>query len=230
MDRAFAAELARLSALSYEAPETVAARLAPLAPWPFARAGTDGFIVELLRATVVVFRGTQVTADWSWRDIFTNFRLGMTPWSAGGLAHAGYAAALLEVWPDIAAELAHRSRPFVFTGHSLGGALATLAGTLEPTAAAVYTFGAPRAGDRALADVPRAPLYRIVHGIDIAPRFPTVLRGYRHHGRRWKLARSGALYPSKASWLSAAPWPGLIGVADHRIGEYARKLAGALVF
>ncbi|KAH7708821.1 Protein F25A2.1, partial [Aphelenchoides avenae] len=78
------------------------------------------------------------------------------------------------------------------TGHSLGGALASLAaGSLAqqgiyPSAnIRLYTFGQPRTGNVAYAQaiehlVPEA--YRVVHSHDIVPHVPPQgFEGYRHH-------------------------------------------------
>ncbi len=109
----------------------------------------------------------------------------------------------------------------------MGGALATLASTLAPGPSATYTFGAPRVGDRAFAGALRN-LVRIVHADDLAPRYPLPL-GYRHGGRVWHLSAAGKLTPGQPpGWHLRIPLTldGLAkAVRDHRIGDYARKLA-----
>jgi hypothetical protein len=68
-----------------------------------------------------------------------------------------------------------------FTGHSLGGALATLAAGRYERAPEVYTFGAPRVGDGEYVESLDTPVYRIVNGRDVVPKLP--VRGpYRHAG------------------------------------------------
>jgi len=75
--------------------------------------------------------------------------------------------------------------PLYFTGHSLGGALATLAAykalvyrSNGVNIAALYTFGSPRTVQRPLADVINNnkgfenKLFRIVNYIDLVPRLP----------------------------------------------------------
>ncbi len=56
------------------------------------------------------------------------------------------------------------SRRVWFTGHSLGGALATLAAGRYERAPEVYTFGAPRVGDGEHVKSLDTPVYRFVNG------------------------------------------------------------------
>lgn len=89
------------------------------------------------------------------------------------------------LWDEL---LEWESRLYI-TGHSLGGALATmlaaaLAHKLWPEPV-VYTFGAPRVGNRgfaALYDYKIPKTFRYVHGTDLIPRVPWQLGRYRHCG------------------------------------------------
>lgn len=83
--------------------------------------------------------------------------------------------------------------PLYFTGHSLGGALATLAAYRATTykssvdIAALYTFGSPRTAQYPLAEAINTELsgrlYRVVNYIDVVPRLPPripVILGFHH--------------------------------------------------
>ena len=94
----------------------------------------------------LVFRGT----SGRWSNWMANLNMVMCPWPSGGAVHRGFRNSLLRIWDSIAPVLEQIQRPLFFTGHSLGGALATLAASLRPPRA-VYTFGAPRIGDAAFA-------------------------------------------------------------------------------
>ncbi len=124
---------------------------------------------------VLAFRGTQQVKDW-----MTNLDAATTPVSSAdgatlGHVHKGFNAAFLSVRERIDELLeGDEDLPLFITGHSLGGALATLATWYRPgdSLAACYTFGAPRVGDTGLMDRFRTPIYRIVNGVDPVPFVP----------------------------------------------------------
>eukprot|EP01064_Diplonema_japonicum_P027799 TRINITY_DN4102_c0_g1_i1.p1 TRINITY_DN4102_c0_g1~~TRINITY_DN4102_c0_g1_i1.p1 ORF type:complete len:397 (+),score=54.95 TRINITY_DN4102_c0_g1_i1:88-1191(+) len=114
----------------------------------------------------------------------------------------------------------HDIKRVVVTGHSLGGALATLYGVhlkkslkkfgVCPTSVdfKVITFGSPRVGDRDFAlhtndvltrgGVPGYEHLRWVHESDIVPRVPGAwLSGYVHTGRYLYLCDSGEVHVSE---------------------------------
>lgn len=118
---------------------------------------------------VLAFRGTQQVTDW-----MTNLNAATTPVSSSGgetlgNVHRGFNEAFLSVHDQIDPLLEGDDElPLFITGHSLGGALATLATWYlkGDNLAACYTFGAPRVGDTGLMDRFRTPIYRIVNGVD----------------------------------------------------------------
>lgn len=73
----------------------------------------------------------------------------------------------------------------VFTGHSMGGALATLAAhdLCDTHSVACVTFGAPRVGNWSFARTFRGwgeRMRRVVHRSDLIPSLPPVWWGYAH--------------------------------------------------
>ena len=86
-------------------------------------------------------------------DWITDF----TPQRTVSDLHKGFEDAVTTVWPLVEAAIKNRpadQKKLFFTGHSLGGALATIAAAraaLDPetVATAVYTFGGPRVGGSA---------------------------------------------------------------------------------
>jgi len=124
-------------------------------------AGENGY-------AALVFRGT-VGRLASWLG---NLDMAMTPWPRGGRVHRGFNTMLMELWDEISKALDAVHVPLFYTGHSLGGALATLAASLRPPQA-VYTFGAPRVGDAAFAEtLAGMPLYHVCNPKDIVTALP----------------------------------------------------------
>eukprot|EP00898_Chlorokybus_atmophyticus_P000968 jgi/Chlat1/1872/Chrsp141S02177 len=111
--------------------------------------------------------------------------------------HTGFCGA----WQSVAAQVLNvveteqRSKrlPVLVCGHSLGGALAMLCAydlrmhaSVLPGELFVYTFGAPRVGNLALAAqynslVPNT--FRLVHARDTVTKVPLVVFGFKHAGR-----------------------------------------------
>ena len=148
-------------------------------------AGTDtqGYVAvrrtdDSLGMAVVAFRGTQQIRDW-----LTNLDAATAPLKSDdpenmqllANVHKGFNAALRSVYDQIEEHLeGNHDLPLYITGHSLGGALASLATWYlgGEKLAACYTFGAPRSGDDGLTDRFRTPIYRIVNGADPVPFVP----------------------------------------------------------
>lgn len=116
---------------------------------------------------VLVFRGTSGFEGW-----FSNLNALQSPWSEGGMVHTGFRNDFSKLWEDIGSALSERNLPVFYTGHSLGGAFATLAASKRKPDA-VYTFGSPRVGDAVFAEsVKDIPIYRIVNNRDIVATVP----------------------------------------------------------
>lgn len=116
----------------------------------------------------LVFRGT-VGRLASWLG---NLDMAMTPWRRGGRVHRGFNTMLMELRDEISEALDEVHAPLFYTGHSLGGALATLAASLRPPRA-VYTFGAPRIGDAAFSEtLAGMPIYHVCNPKDIVTALP----------------------------------------------------------
>jgi len=104
----------------------------------------------------------------------------------GGKVHEGFLEELRAVQAKVVLELfknGGRAKPVYVTGHSQGGAEAALATRALQAGGfnvvETYTFGAPRAGDKAFVDsVPVSlPVHRIEFGDDIVPHVPPLLPG-----------------------------------------------------
>jgi len=156
---------------------------------------TQALLVEWPRApawAALVFRGTeQGVADW-----ITNLGVVKKQWEqTPARVHGGFLRALDSIWDSVAPELERLTVPLFITGHSLGGALATLA-SVRRRAAAVYTFGSPRVGDKAFAALcDGLPICRVVDDRDTVATVPPAWFGFQHFGAPLVLREGGVEEP-----------------------------------
>ena len=159
---------------------------------------TQGFVAvrragDEMDMAVVSFRGTENVRDWE-----TNLHYSLTPVDIPrpatnesiGRVHQGFQDAFVSVRDQLERYLpCAAGLPVLITGHSLGGALATLAAAHLSGwgLAACYTFGAPRVGNKGFSSNLRTPVYRVVNPLDTVPLVPGWWRGYRHAGAEKKL-------------------------------------------
>jgi triacylglycerol lipase len=210
----------------------------------YSRPGTQCLVAAHEHFIAIVFRGSEIE---QFQDIFTDLNLPLREAPGGGRAHDGFLDALQndDCWKEVRHWLdeARNGRPVWFGGHSLGGALAILAaadacrGPHLPNA--VYTYGAPKVGDkdfvRSIAG--RFPIHQFVHEDDAVPRLPLrpsyepTTKGYWLHADG-DVDLSGP--PSSMSSLLSLllnpltpflkPTGAFKGVIDHSPKLYAVKL------
>ncbi|HET9766459.1 MAG TPA: hypothetical protein VFS60_06410 [Thermoanaerobaculia bacterium] len=193
-DDALCAEMARLAYVHDEAALRqflARARFELIAPIDVS--GSQAFVADDGAVRVVAFRGSQPDDP---SDIFADANFRLVPWESGGRVNDGFRAALEVIWSAIEPHLATPHR-LLYTGHSLGAALATLAASRLPPAA-IFTIGSPLVGDvdfgRTLAGVKH---HRYVDCCDLVTRVPpSELFDYRHTGERRFLDRQGTLRPA----------------------------------
>lgn len=137
--------------------------------------GTQALLFSFGRFIVLAFRGTEAT---SIKDIKSDLKAKNTQCETGGKIHIGFKEAFEQVALDIQARLdepEYKDKPLFITGHSLGGALATVAAkklSHKGGVAACYTFGSPRVGnDQWIAGI-KTPMYRIVNAADCVTMLP----------------------------------------------------------
>jgi hypothetical protein len=150
---------------------------------------TQGFVGATPQAVVLAFRGTEPDR---WTDWCTDLSSASNLW-LGCQVHTGFKSAHDAVAPaymSLIRKMRTAGQAIYCTGHSLGGALATLAGKvlatgteegedLKPTL--VVTFGAPKAGDERFTSTYGLKLLRFVHNEDIIPHVPP-LAPYEYGG------------------------------------------------
>lgn len=170
---------------------------------------TQGFAFATPDYVVIAFRGTEfprpttvLKSPSEIRDIVDDIqtdiqRLPPTKITHGSPVfefpvHPGFAAALQSIWAQVQDVIAHAvNKPIWLTGHSLGGAIASLlAYHIPERVAGLYTFGSPCVGNsefvKAFNTKKHLPekTYRYVHGNDaIANGLPLLGVDYLHVGQ-----------------------------------------------
>lgn len=131
------------------------------------------------KLTILAFRGTDADDP---TDLCADASVGLTEWKTAGKVHSGFAEALEDVRVDIQNALASVEGRLLFTGHSLGAAIATLLATVHQPSV-LYTFGSPRVGDHDFAtSLDDVRIRRYVNCCDLIPRMPPDELGYVQGG------------------------------------------------
>jgi hypothetical protein len=144
--------------------------------------------------TVVAFRGTQ-SGDIT--DVFTDAVFLKAPWDKGGQVHLGFR----EMLPDMEtlAHLIPDSKRVLYTGHSLGAALATLAAARHRPNH-LYTFGSPAVGDQKFAaSMVGVNHSRYVDCCDLVTRVPPAFARYVHVGELHYIDQYGKITRSPSN-------------------------------
>lgn len=185
-----------------------------------------GYVADDRRtgARVIVFRGTLQPVEW-----VRNIQAVQSPFDTGGGASAFVHSGFLQIYGSLEVEQGGTRRPLssalpdllgardtVFIGHSLGGALATLAGVdiarrapQRADSLHVTTFASPRVGNPGFAALAQSVgrIVRVCNVVDPVTEAPasTGATVYTHVGEVFK--------------VSSFDWPGL----DNSIGDLRRQ-------
>jgi predicted lipase len=160
-------------------------------------------VMEADGRAVIAFRGTLILSLHNWK---ANFEVG---WVGTPPRHHGFNRAWREMEPEVRAWLAqHQPKWITLTGHSLGGAIATVAAldlAKDWSIDEVVVFGCPRVGSdefaTAYSTASRASddrtigleaiTTRYVKTTDLVARIPWEALGYRHVGTCFYFNRQG---------------------------------------
>lgn len=180
--------------------------------WGFDRKSSQGMVVEHQNYLAMAFRGTDELSDW-----LDNIDIGKreTPM---GVFHEGFWEATEDIWRESyralrGAQQAQKARgepkrPIFITGHSLGGAMATVAVAKlmeeDIPFTAAYTFGQPRVVDRATGQrfnsECRDRYWRFCNDMDIVTRIPARIGGFTHVGSVVFMDHDGKIEAKLSRW------------------------------
>ncbi|WP_225446435.1 lipase family protein [Paenibacillus rhizovicinus] len=142
-----------------------------------------GFVLESDRGVILAFRGTVSPTDWI-TDMIAQ-QTAFKPISKNCMTHRGFTEVYMSARDAIYKLLNQTSadKPLFVTGHSLGGALATLASldiavNRKPVSLINYTFGAPRVGDPSFVRSYNAAVpisFRVQNEFDVVPHLPPLV-------------------------------------------------------
>ncbi len=210
-EQAILAECARLAyyraeshAKQYERLSAALAIVKLSAPVLFVNAETGtyafGTVDQKHEVATLAFRGTQPDEA---TDLGTDLTTAFVPWSLGvGEVHIGFSKAYKSVHQPITDWIGAlpKTCQLRISGHSLGGALGTLAASnFEPSL--LFTIGSPRVGnEKFAASLDNTKHYRYTNCCDVVTRVPPVLFGFKHAGIRHYIDRAGnvVINPSDA--------------------------------
>lgn len=209
--------------------------------------GTQAILCRAGECAIVAYRGTEPSAL---EDLITDARIVLRG-SPGfqGKVHRGFALALDAVRTQIDAAIAKTLKDpkltrLWFTGHSLGGALATLHAVLaaeDPKREVrLCTFGAPLVGDDLFARSARQRFEgrwshtRYINSRDPVTRVPSGVLGYQHSGDPVVITPEGRVLWMQNEALGTLSFivgatTGLKGASrealeDHAISRYIERL------
>lgn len=228
---------------------------------------TQAFIFRTDTCIVLVFRGSQEMRDWR-TNVSTKLRKftvrkeGQTTLSSyKGRVHTGFFLGWASVEKKVLAQIkrwqdeltvGQTLPPLLVTGHSLGGALATMAAaSLQDNnmdVAGLYTFGQPRVGDRSFTRQLNTRLagkvFRFINNNDVVPHVPPPVslrnptRLYAHLGTVKYFNSKGLLMANYSTFNRALDgWIGLFKslfesgfdlISDHSMSYYTSYLAKAV--
>ena len=231
---------AELSRLAYAAPEQVENVFyeAGLDQCLFiARDGAEAYVLGNRFDCMIVCRGTEPN---QWNDIKADANA-WTVASEVGRVHSGFHSEVNELWPLLEQQIKENQRPMWFAGHSLGGAMAAVCAVrckispIPSNPQAIFTFGAPRVGDRSYSSYLKVKHYRWVNNNDIVPRVPPRWLGYRHMGQEIYINRHGRISDLRMWHRVRDRFLGLLAslrlwkldyFSDHSMVDYIKHVRG----
>lgn len=173
---------------------------------------------------VIAYAGSKDLKDWA-----HDANVVKKQYKDMGWVHTGFADAYDEI-VKLQNTLVKKDKPVIVSGHSLGGATATVAALDMKQRGynvhSVYTYGAPRVGYSDFKDIYEEagiPTYRYINAWDVVPRIPKI--NYHHVGQPFYLSTSGKMLDKQESAWKLWPWqiPGQ-RISSHHLTNYKANM------
>jgi triacylglycerol lipase len=174
---------------------------------------------------VVACRGTEPN---EWNDLKADLDAATALAETIGRVHRGFKREVDDIWPIIEKSLIDNKKTLWFTGHSLGGAMATIcAGRcmlshIKSNPTQIITFGSPRVGNKRYINFVRVNHIRWVNNNDIVTKVPPAWLGYRHTGEEHYLDSEGKLRKLNLLQRRKDAWNGFISGLKNRTIDHFR--------
>ena len=158
-----------------------------------------------------------------------------------GDVHGGFQGEINKIWDLIIEKVNElKNHKIYITGHSLGGAMATIcAKRLQEQQVEVqclYTYGSPRVGDKRWVKSLQIPHYRFQNNNDVVCKVPFWIMGYRHHGKNVYIGYNGKIAKMnmwrrfidsmRGRFKAWSKWQFFDGIYDHNITTYTKRVKG----
>lgn len=236
-----AAHFAHLSAIAYSQPLTVrkeAKKLGYEKTEFFDKDGAQAYGFVGNGILVLAFRGTEPT---QLNDIKADLNARHSTGALDCWVHRGFQCEVDDLWTQIETWITKQKYKQIYTcGHSLGGAMSTIAATRLPEGTIVYNYGSPRVGSPKFAKLfnKKYKMHRFVNNNDIVPRVPFSFMWYKHAGTLHYINTYGKI-------RNATPWQRIKdrfrgyqqawrkgewfdSIYDHDIKKYIEKIQKAI--
>ena len=192
--------------------------------------GAQGYVLWHNDYITIAFRGTEPKE-------FNDIKADLKAFHSNGY-HKGFLQEYRKLHDDIYKKITEiqkkKKRPIYITGHSLGGAMATICATYFSEAKELYTYGSPRALSWSKSRKLEVPHKRHVNNNDIVPKVPFAFMGWKHTGELCYLNIQGDVCKMywyqrlkdglTGRWKAFKKRQPFDGICDHSVDEYAKYL------